>query len=216
MTAVMPEIAACTTGRPGLGRAHLADRDVLGRVRRAPVGAVVRRHDDHLRAVVHERPHLVAERRLEADDRRDLVPGDRRRARGVGPGSKSRGTWLERADPALEQPRGTARTRRTARGGAWRTCPRRVPSGANSTSRFSSLRRPSGARRRRVALASTHACVRARDRRRGGSRRYGSVRGSASMLDSGNTIEVDRVGDLRGASSKWLFGQVAGLRSRRR
>ena len=76
MTAEIPEIAACTSGPSGLGRAHLPDRDVLGGVRRTLVGAVVGGHHDHLRAGVHERPDLISERRLEADDRRDLVARD--------------------------------------------------------------------------------------------------------------------------------------------
>ena len=99
----MPEIAACTTGP-----ARSPRRASVRSRRAAPswpsvVGAVVRRHDDHLGAVPHERADLVAERRLEADHGRDL---DTRRCRtcpGSSPGAKSRGMRSIARDATLEE-----------------------------------------------------------------------------------------------------------------
>ena len=195
MTAVMPEIAACTTGPAGLGRAHLADREVLGRVRRAPVRAVVRRHDDHLRAVAARAagPGSRTPTRSRSPCR-SRVPATSN-SPGPSPGWKSRGTWSSCADPALEQPAGTARTRRTARGGAWRTC-RRSRRRDRTARRGSSALSPVGSAST-VALASTHAWCCARDRREVvADERVGARVGVHARL--GEHDQVDRVGDLPG------------------
>ena len=208
MIAEMPGDRGLHDGPSGLGRAHLPDRDVLGRVGRALVGAVVRGHDDRLRARVHERPHLVAERRLEADDGRDLVARDLEEP-GVCPAAKSRGIWLQRADAAFEQARnGTY----SPNGTRWRLAyvPSTVPSGRNSTLRFSALApagRPPRAGASATALASTHACSAAGDGREVVARGTGRCAGRRPCSTPGRSR--GRPGRCTSrASAKWLFGQV--------
>ena len=167
MSAEMPEIAACTTGRPVSAARICPIATCWAEFAERAVGAVVRRHDDHLGAVAHERADLVAERRLEADDRRDLVARRCRRAR-VRRRVRSRAGCGRARRCGPRGGCGTARARRTARGGAWRTCPARSPSGPYSTLRFTA--RPSGASA--TALASTHASCSDREVARAGLPRH--------------------------------------------
>ena len=185
-TAVMPEIAACTTGRPvsaaricPIARcwAEFADR----RYERLFVETTITWAPS-----LHERPHLVAERRLEADDRADPrardveQPGACARARSrAGPGRVAliqpleqppeRHVLAERHEVALRVRADDRRRRgRTARRGSSALLP--VGSGVD---------------RARWRAPTRGAAGRSRPGGRGGT---GSVRGSASMLDSGNTI----------------------------
>ena len=213
MTAVMPEIAACTTGRPVSAAriwpiatccAELADR----RYERLFVDTTIT-----CGAVAHERPDLVAERRLEADHRRDLDARRSSKRPGVVPGCEVARDLVERADHAFERSCGTARTRRTARGAASRRCPASVAVGSVEHVRGSA---PSAVGRRRRRRVGEHPRVVLAARcatRWSPEERIGPRVGVHARL--GEHDQVDRVRDRVRASAKWLRGQVARRRPRR-
>ena len=129
ITAVMPETDACSTGRPVSAARIGCSARGAARSCRPPVRAVVGAHHDRLGAVAHG----VARRAARTPTR------SRSRCRSpCPPTSKTRRSCArlevvrdlaQLADEA-ERVRATARTRRTARGAASRTCPAARPSGS--------------------------------------------------------------------------------------
>ena len=194
MMAVMPEIAACTTGRPVSAAricpiatcwAEFADAGTTG-------CSSTRRARRRRRARVAEPGSRTPTRSRSAS--RSGEP-----ATSKSPGSLPAGEvarhLVDLADELLEQLSGTARPRRTARGGAWRRCPAIDPSGREEHVEVRAPSCPSG-RRRRSALASTHAwCLRATAARRSGERVGPRVAVHARL---GEHDQVDRVRDLPG------------------
>ena len=100
ITALMPDTDAWSTGRAGLGRPHLAVREVLLELPDRWYERLLVLTTIDLGALAHGVAHERAERRLEADHAPDLVPAGAGTRRSRHPARSRTGSGAARADEA--------------------------------------------------------------------------------------------------------------------